>query len=752
MERRPRRLGVWLLVAVSFAASALYVGWRAAAPSDGGVVPFYGDSWTADGVAVQPAPGNASLRPGDVVTGIAGRSLSSWIDGAMDPTLDRSPLGASTILYSIVRAGSQLELAVSWSRHDILAAIADNWSNLVFAAVMFAVSMFVLWRRPELSASVALVVAACGIGGSILPWLLGIQPGDIALGWPFLLYVLSANVIYMLLWPAGALHLPLAVAGRPSPRTLVLVYGVPLGAYVVLLVAGRITTPTATAWLGTWPTAQLSVVVPTVVVGLALALRAYRLASAAARRQLRWATLGALVATLVGLGLFFVPELLTGRPFIPWSAVGLLGLPLPIGIAIGVVRHGLFDIEAVVNRTLVYGGVTAAILVVYASTVLLIGAILPRAEGFPASLVATGLAALVALPVRDRLQRQVNRLMYGDRDDPYRALARLAHRLESTIEPVAIPSAVVESVAEAMRLPYVALEIGPADAVEMQASRGRPVEDPLEIPLVYGAEQVGRLLLAPRAPGEAFSPTDTRLLDDLARSAGAAVHSVRLTLDVIRSRERLVAAREEERRRIRRDLHDGLGPTLAAIGMRAELAAELAGRDSGAAEEVLTQLSSDVSTALADIRKLVDGLRPPALDELGLVGAIQAQAERLGPEPRFEVRAETALSDLPAAVEVAAYRIAVEAMTNATRHAGARWGDVVLRVVPANQHTIDGQHALQVVISDDGHGLPEVVPHGIGIASMRERAAEIGGSLEIERGPSGGTLVRARLPLVFAGK
>ena len=741
----PARWGLWLLAALSVVASLGFLGWRVLGPSDGGQVPFYSDSWRVNGVVVTAVDEDPSgLRTGDVVVAIYGRSLSEWIDGAFDPTLDRGRLtDGATVPYTVIRDGELREIDVVYTPRNPSQLLIDNWSNILLAAVMLGVGLFVLWRRPALSASVALAVIGCGMAGSMLPWLLGLQPSDIVFSWPYLVYLLTAAAIYLLLW-AGGLHLPLAMNATPSRRTLALVYGLPLGGYALILAATRLVTPTSTAWLGTVAPAQLLIVIPCALIGFWLAVRAYRGAEPGVRKQVRWAVAGAGVAFILGLSLIFVPQLLTGRSLVPLSVLGLFVLPAPIGVAIGILRYRMFDIEIVVNRTLVYGGVTAVILGVYTSAVLIIGAVLPQAGGFPASLVATGVAAVLALPVRDRLQRAVNRLMYGDRDDPYRALARLAQRLESTIEPVAMPRAVVESVAEALRLPYVALEIGPPDAVEMQESRGQPVDEPLAIPLVYGAEIVGRLLLSPRAPGESFSRTDMRLLDDLARSAGAAVHAVRLTLDVMRSRERLVAAREEERRRIRRDLHDGLGPTLAAIGMRAELAAELAGKDTPAVE-VLTKLTTDVGTALADIRRLVDGLRPPALDELGLVGAIETQARLLGPEPAFEIRAVGEIKDLPAAVEVAAFRICVEAMTNAARHAGAQRCEVILKVGPAGRQP-DRRRVLEIVVRDNGRGMEDVVHAGIGIASMRERAAEVGGSFEVDRRAGGGTVVRAELP------
>jgi signal transduction histidine kinase len=347
------------------------------------------------------------------------------------------------------------------------------------------------------------------------------------------------------------------------------------------------------------------------------------------------------------------------------------------------------------------------------------------------------------LPIRDALQRAVNRLMYGDRDDPVRALVRLGARLEASLDPIELPAVIVRTVAESLRLPWVGLRLGTADAGGRLIGYGlEPAGPPISLPLTSGIEIVGELLVAPRSRDEPLTRADRAVLSALARQIGTAVHALRLTLDLVESRERLVAAREEERRRIRRDLHDGLGPTLAAIGLRAELTADLAGRDPAAAAAVLDELRSDVGAALADIRRLVDGLRPPALDELGLVGALRQQAGRLGPEPSVEVAASDALPDLPAAVEVAAFRIATEAMTNAARHSGARRCNV--RLTAANG--ADGR-SLVVAVEDDGRGLPRRVLPGIGLISMRERAEEVGGTCAVESTPGSGTRIVARLPL-----
>jgi signal transduction histidine kinase len=749
-SRAPGNLAIWILALVSIGASLAFLAYRVVGSSDGAVVAFYADAWRAGGVEVSPIdqpPGG--LAPGDVVTAIAGRPLADWIDHAADPGVDRAALaGPAAVPYSVSRGGAAVTVPVTLAPRDVRPILLDNWSAILFTVVLQAVAAYVLWRRPQASAARALMVASCGVTGSTLPWLLGLQLSDLALGWPFLLYAATAGGIYMLLWPAGTIHLPLAfAAGPPGPsrRVLTLAYGIPLGAYLALLLVGRAASPSATAWMGTWAAAQGVVIVPSIVAFVGLIVRGFRSALPSARRQFRWALWGGALATIPSLGLLFLPQLLLGRPLIPWTSVGLLALPMPIGIALGILRDQLFDIDVVVNRTLVYGGATLGLLAVYAASVSLLGALLPIEGGFPASLLATGIAAIAALPIRDALQRTVNRVMYGDRDDPYRALARLGTRLEAALDPLEVPTVIIRTIAESMRLPWAALRLGPAGGGRTIEHGQRPAGEVVAVPLVYGAEEVGDLVVAPRSPSEPLSGADRALLEALARQAGAAVHAVSLTLDLVASRERLVAAREEERRRIRRDLHDGLGPTLAAIGMRAEVATDLVSHDPAAAERVLGELRGEVAAALADIRRLVDALRPPALDELGLVGALRSQADRLSGETVIDVEAGDRLPELPAAVEVAAYRIAVEAMTNAARHAGARTCRVRLACEEGSARSL----ALDIV--DDGRGLPARVRPGIGLQSMRERAAEVGGTCRIDRPAGGGTRVAARLPIGAAG-
>jgi signal transduction histidine kinase len=228
------------------------------------------------------------------------------------------------------------------------------------------------------------------------------------------------------------------------------------------------------------------------------------------------------------------------------------------------------------------------------------------------------------------------------------------------------------------------------------------------------------------------------LLFDVVRQAAMAVRSARLAADLQQSREQLVLAREEDRRRIRRDLHDGLGPVLGGVAMRLDAAGNALDRDPETTRRLVAQSRQDITDALADVRRLVHGLRPPALDDLGLLAALDQQAERLSsPDLAVTVTAED-VPPLSAAVEVAAYRIASEALTNTARHAGARRAAVRL---------VGGERALLVEVCDDGSGIDTDVSAGVGLRSIRERAEELGGRTEISCPPVGGTRVRAWLPM-----
>lgn len=470
------------------------------------------------------------------------------------------------------------------------------------------------------------------------------------------------------------------------------------------------------------------------------------------RAQLKWLAYAGLLTILVAIASVIIWAALPDNPLayeLTLIMTHLLITSIIAATAIAILRYRLYDIDILINRTLVYTALTALIVAIYVVMVGSLGTLLQTGGSLPVSLFATGIVAISFQPLRERLQRGVNRLMYGERDEPYAVLGRLAQRLEVVVASQSVLPTIVETVADALKLPYAAIALrdgaGFRTAAEYTRSPlpdGDPGSDVETLPLAYQSESIGQLILAQRAPGEVFSQADRQLLETIARQAGIAAYNVRLTQDLQRSRERLVTTREEERRRLRRDLHDGLGPQLASMSFRLDAIGNLIETDPQTAHSSVIDLKSQVQIALGDIRRIAYGLRPPALDELGLVGALKEHIAAHNQAQGLQITLETPepLPPLPAAVEVAAYRIALEALTNVSRHAGARTCDVRL--------SLSGDLYLEVC--DDGCGIPAGVRAGVGLSSMRERAEELGGKCIIEPLPDKGSRVLTCLPLSSA--
>jgi two-component system, NarL family, sensor kinase len=410
-------------------------------------------------------------------------------------------------------------------------------------------------------------------------------------------------------------------------------------------------------------------------------------------------------------------------------------LPLPLSVAVAALRYRLWDVDRLIDRTLVYLLLTATVVAVYVGAVLVLGDFLGARTGAP--LLATVLVALGAEPARRRMQLFVDRAVRGDRADPYQAVVGLSSRLEDAASAPAGSDAlhgVAEAVASALSLPWVVVSVLGGPVAQCGTRDGTGVR----VPLVHAGQLVGELHVGARRVGRDLSPGDLRLLDDLAGHVAVAAHAAQLRDALQRSRERLVSAREEERRRLRRDLHDDLGPVLAAVALQLGEIRDRAETDGPTAAALAARAERLLTGAVASVRKVVEGLRPAALDELGLAGALRTLAEGFATsdlDVAVEVRGD--LSGLPAATEVAALRVATEALHNAARHAGA--GRVRLGVERVDD-------ALEVTVADDGRGLPEGALPGVGLTSMRERTEELGGTWTVQAGPAG-TAVMARLPL-----
>jgi signal transduction histidine kinase len=449
------------------------------------------------------------------------------------------------------------------------------------------------------------------------------------------------------------------------------------------------------------------------LLGLACLVTRYRRGDEVQRRQLLW-LLSAAALVLVTVTPW---ALVAGTPIAVLFAIPLI----PVAIAVAVLRHQLLDIRLVLARGLGYALLSGLVLAAYALLVVVL-------SGVASALIV----ALAALPLRARLQRAVDELMYGERGDPLRVARRVGGRLGTGLD------GTLEEVRTALRLPHVHVTVDGS----VIASAGT----------AHGPEQVVELddgadLVVGLRPGETrLAPADQRVLALLAGPLDVAVRATRLTVQLQASRERLVTAREEERRRLRRDLHDGLGPLLTGVALSADAAANLAGKLAGTAPSdvlaLLDAVRNDSRTAIAEVRRIVDDLRPPALDELGLVAALEVRAAQTrshsdGSALHAVVDAP-ALPPLPAAIEVAAYRIATEALTNVVRHSTA--SHVVVRLQCSD--------VLSVEVVDDGCPNGAWSP-GVGIGAMHERAAELGGQCVVGPSPDGGS-VRVSLPLVPA--
>jgi signal transduction histidine kinase len=561
-------------------------------------------------------------------------------------------------------------------------------------------------------------------------------------GWPWVPAVVLVPTVGVLLYPDGRL---------PSRRWLpVLVVDVLVAICLLLWTvlgnslvdfpgqANPTALPGAAGRAMSGLVAAIALVAPvTKASAVAVTLRRRRHRGTPTGRAIGLMVPAAWVCALAWWGCILVTSTLGGDESVvaaPFESAGMLAVA--IACWIGIRRYGLLDVRAVLGRVAVYTVLTAAVVLVYLGVAVVVGTVATPVSG-PAGAVVE---LLVALPLRGLLQRQVNRLVLGDGDDPGRAIERLGQRLEDAADSEHVLDDVAVVVRDALRLARVHIDV---HGVRVAAA-GRPTAvgrpDPadgeqVELPLLFAGERIGRLV-AGTGPDRVLSGVERRLLSDLSRQVASAAHAVSLTGDLARSRERLVAATEEERRRLRRDLHDGLGPALAGVVLGLQRTRARVVTDPATAQAQLDELTGQVQGAVAEVRRLVYGLRPPAVDELGLMGAIEEQARAMG---GVEVHGVVD-GDLPAAVEVAAYRIALEAMTNALRHGGGRWCRI----------GVEMNGALQVLVEDDGVGLPEHFRAGVGITSMRERAAELGGTCSVSRREPSGTSVRAVLPVTVS--
>lgn len=344
------------------------------------------------------------------------------------------------------------------------------------------------------------------------------------------------------------------------------------------------------------------------------------------RQQTKWIVFGMSIGLVgfIGISFLFIPD------FYQWGSIAYIYLNLvlelflliiPLTLTLAIVRLRLWDIDPLVNRTLVYGALSVCIVAVYTLSVLYLSRLFQTQDSFWISLLATSLVAVLFAPLKERLQRLVNRVMKGRHDDPYAVLVELGNHLIKPISPEAMLDVVVQTIKDALRLPYTGISIRVNGQSTLVAFVGESVEELHSFPIIHRGEDLGMLLVAPRSAGEAFTSEDYKLLDVLLRQAGPVILNVNMTIGMKllanalqESREKLVLAREEERRKIRHNLHDDLAPRLAALALNAAAAEKYVQHDPETAKELMVDLRKVIRSTVDEIRTMVHDLRPASLD------------------------------------------------------------------------------------------------------------------------------------------
>jgi signal transduction histidine kinase len=472
----------------------------------------------------------------------------------------------------------------------------------------------------------------------------------------------------------------------------------------------------------------------------------YRRSDVDERQRVRW-VLGGLCVALTALVLASVAQSLGAVPGTLLDLVVQAGLVMafllvPVSVAAALVRRRLWGLPAATGRAATYALLIVPVTGTYVVAVAAVTALLPGHVTGAAAVIA-GLLAIGLHPAYVAVRRAVERTLFGQPREVGTRLATLASTPEEGSDVLGAAAAIV---VRTLRLPYVRVTVHADGEVIGLGSAGteQPGWPTMDLPLHHLGQQVGGLRVGLRERDGSVDAADRDTVLGACAPIAVLAHSLRLNHQLRTSRNQLLSAREEERRRLRDDLHDELGPALGAVTLKLTAAARHLPGDPASAQRLVHEAAAQTTAAVTDVRRLIHGLRPPVLDEIGLVGAVHAYVADLGPAtPAITVACPRPLPPLPAAVESAAYRVVLEAVSNVVRHAGATSCRIEIEVLP---------HGLYVQVADDGRGLPRVDARpggtaGVGLPSMRDRCTELGGSISIDSTAAGGTLVRALLPL-----
>lgn len=681
------------------------------------------------------------------------------------------------------------------------------WAVGIASIAMMVVSLVIIFidRRstlPERSDSWNLTTVldvSVNIAVPILGIVIASKRRDNLIGWLFLAAGLALGLATSS--RAYALHAIIAdpgslPGGRPLAWIANWVWAFPIGLLVFLLLlfpTGRLPSPAwrPVAWLAgaalvVWPLSALvfatanwsspfaeaqgahgafervtvwafMVVIytlPLVMVGafVSVVVR-FRRSRGEERLQLKWFATAAAFVVATYIPTFFLNSWVTQVFF----DLALLLLYAAIGIAI--LKYRLYDIDVIINRAVVYGGLAVFITVVYVLVVAVVGAFIGATELL--SLIATAIVAVAFQPVRHRVQGLARRLVYGERATPYETLSKFSERLAETYATDDVLPRMARTLAEGTGASHaevwlrVGSELRPAAVWPQDGASAPPIElrgggrpkivaasrvsaAGRQVEVRHQGELLGALAVT-KPPNEPFTPAEEKLLSDLASQAGLVLRNVALIADLRASRQRLVAAQDEERRRLERNLHDGAQQQLVALAVKQHLVRELVPRDPQRAADMLVELETDTSDALENLRDLARGIYPPVLADKGLGPALDAQA-RKAPVP-VTVKVDCP-GRYPQEVEAAVYFSCLEALQNVAKYAAATQASITLMIQDRD---------LRFSVEDDGVGFdPSRTVYGTGLQGMADRLEAIGGTLEIGSSPGQGTVVGGRVPLPAA--
>jgi signal transduction histidine kinase len=469
-------------------------------------------------------------------------------------------------------------------------------------------------------------------------------------------------------------------------------------------------------------------------------------------QQLRWlvfvaTTAGILFLAIVGTGLF-----LAGRahdqptgdfPTIP-VGLGLLAAVIAFGVPgaylIAILRYRLYDLDVVIRKTVVVGAMALFIALVYA-TIVGLGSQLFNSSAL--SFAAAVVLALAFQPVRDRARRLADRLVYGKRATPYEVLADFSGRMGEAYaaEDVLPRMAQVMAAGTGAEIAVVWLRVGAAlqPAAVFPADTAPPAHPPDDaVEVLHQGERLGALSVS-MPPSDPMDPARHKLVEDLAAQAGLVLRNVRLIEELRASRQRLVSAQDEERRKLERNIHDGAQQQLVALAVQLKLARTMLDRDPAKTGEILDGLQARAGDALEDLRDLARGIYPPLLADKGLPTALEAQARKAAVPTTVT---NDGVTRYPQDVEAAVYFSCLEAMNNVAKYAEASSASVTLKQT-------DGH--LTFVVTDDGQGFdPQATGYGTGLQGIADRLDAIGGTLRVASRPGAGTTITGTVPAVAA--